>query len=407
LFDYIKNLLYDPRKAVLDPEQLPEGFRDLGKGLLYLGHCVGEVRDFSRAISKGDLENVPVAQGNELASGLKSLHASLKHLTWQMQQVAKGDYTQHVSFMGEFSEAVNDMVKQLEERYTALSDEIEISQQKTEALLQSNSLFEAITNNISQWIVMIDRENGEWLFSNHKVENVLMNLESTTHLHRWLGHQVEDVHPHSSDDPLELALDFEGGTQYFSVATYPILWHGHDAVAFVLSDVTLERRRLDSLENIAYVDELTEAYNRHYGMNKLNTWLEEGEGFVICFIDMDNLKFVNDEYGHREGDTYILCVSAMLKLFANNVIICRLGGDEFMMLCKGWNLGSAEERLEGLRTNLMEHSEPAVEYNRSISYGVIEVTAENTLPASELLSLADEKMYAYKRAHKMQRASTV
>ena len=57
---------------------------------------------------------------NFLCENLKNLHANLNHLTWQAQQVTKGDYSQHVAFLGEFSTAFNEMTRQLQEREAKL-----------------------------------------------------------------------------------------------------------------------------------------------------------------------------------------------------------------------------------------------------------------------------------------------
>ena len=122
LFDYLRDIIYDPSRAALDPETLPEDFRDLGEGLLYLSECISETRKFANALAKGDLDDIKISAGNEIAAPLKSLHASLRHLTWQTQQVADGDYQQHVDFMGNFSTAFNTMVKQLESRRKMDSD---------------------------------------------------------------------------------------------------------------------------------------------------------------------------------------------------------------------------------------------------------------------------------------------
>jgi PAS domain S-box-containing protein len=100
----------------LDVEKLSPDFHDLGKGLQYLGECILETRKFATALSRGELEEDSPSRNNEIAAPLKSLQSSRQHLTWQTQQVAMGDYQQHVDFMGDFSLAFNTMVQQLEER---------------------------------------------------------------------------------------------------------------------------------------------------------------------------------------------------------------------------------------------------------------------------------------------------
>ncbi|MCL2121218.1 MAG: ATP-binding protein [Clostridiales bacterium] len=116
LFEYLRNVIYDPEHASLDLTKLPESFQDFGKGLSYFANCVMETKSLALALSKGDLSGKVPSPDNEIASPLKSLHASLRHLTWQTQQVANGDYQQRVKFMGDFAQAFNMMAQQLEER---------------------------------------------------------------------------------------------------------------------------------------------------------------------------------------------------------------------------------------------------------------------------------------------------
>ena len=115
-FDYLRNAIYDTANASLEIEGLPEEFKDFGRGLKYFVDCVLETKELAQALSRGNLGSHAVSPGNEMASSLKSLQASLRHLTWQTQQIADGDYHQHVKFMGDFDSAFNSMIHQLEER---------------------------------------------------------------------------------------------------------------------------------------------------------------------------------------------------------------------------------------------------------------------------------------------------
>ena len=116
LFEYLRRAIYEPSSAELDPETLPENFQALGKGLKYFVECAMEAKELAQTLAKGDLTAKSPSRGNEIAASLKSLQASLRHLTWQTQQIAAGDYLQRVNFMGEFSAAFNAMTHQLEER---------------------------------------------------------------------------------------------------------------------------------------------------------------------------------------------------------------------------------------------------------------------------------------------------
>ncbi|MCL1980722.1 MAG: hypothetical protein FWG62_06570, partial [Proteobacteria bacterium] len=137
LFDYLRDVIYSPEQAALDVETLPQDFRDLGEGLRYLAECTFETRRFAQDLSRGDLDGPMPSPGNEIVAPLKSLHASLKHLTWQTQQLAQGDYQQRVEFMGDFSAAFNAMILQLEERRKKDTDAKSKLQQYVNLLLSN------------------------------------------------------------------------------------------------------------------------------------------------------------------------------------------------------------------------------------------------------------------------------
>jgi signal transduction histidine kinase len=83
-----------------------------------------EVLGFIGPLSRGDLHAVVPAAHNILASPFKELHSRLVHLTWQAEQVARGDYSQRVDFMGDFSRAFNTMVASLEAKERELRERI-------------------------------------------------------------------------------------------------------------------------------------------------------------------------------------------------------------------------------------------------------------------------------------------
>ncbi|MEA5014569.1 MAG: diguanylate cyclase [Candidatus Limiplasma sp.] len=402
LRDYLKDALGHLEPAVLDMDALPQGFQALGQELSSLSRSIQEACDLAKALSKGDLHVKLPPVENEIAAPLKALHAALKHLTWQTQQIAKGDYQQRVDFMGDFSDAFNSMTEQLERQRKMLLKELEDGRQKAKALEQSKSMFEAITSNISQWIIVMDGSTYEWLFSNHSAADVLRDMGREPELWLWLNRQAAAFCRHHPRCSMDLELTGESGTQYFAVEGHRISWYQHDAIAFVLTDVSVEKEHLNDLQDAAYTDKLTQLYSRHYGMKTLTEWLAGQQDFILCFVDIDNLKYVNDRFGHIEGDRYIITVADMLRGFSSEAILCRLGGDEFMLLAQGWSSHQAIERMEELRARLIsQRGTKSALYEESISYGVIEIGTNNTLSVNDLLGIVDEKMYEYKRAYKL------
>jgi diguanylate cyclase (GGDEF)-like protein len=408
LFEYLRDVLFDPDRASLDLARLPEDFVELGQGIEFLAECIGEIRAFSKALARGDLNSAIPSPDNEMAAPLKALHATLRHLTWQTQQVAQGDYNQRVDYLGDFADAFNTMTQQLEHRYNALLEEIDRSNMQSQALAQSNDIFELVTRETAQWIAVVERATGEWLFTNYPISNILANEVFMPQLERWIKDRLSSLEPDSESRAVEVDLSFGEISQYFAAIVRPVLWRGRASVVFVLTDISAEREHMNELETAAYRDPLTKQYNRHYGMRLLEQWTSQHRSFVLCFVDIDNLKYVNDKFGHLEGDKYIMEVSATLRGFAPDATICRLGGDEFMLLLDNWTQERAERRCGELRASLVaRNSEPDSQYLRSMSYGVIGAQPDNTLTPSELLAAADEKMYAFKRAHKMERPSSV
>jgi diguanylate cyclase (GGDEF)-like protein len=121
---------------------------------------------------------------------------------------------------------------------------------------------------------------------------------------------------------------------------------------------------------------------------------------LLLFIDMDDLKGINDRHGHNEGDQALIDLANILKrTFRESDIIARIGGDEFVVL-----LESTDENCETLITRLHENVK---DYNAqrsqrilSISLGTAQFDPESPISIDELLSKSDALMYAQKRRAK-------
>ncbi|MDR0906891.1 MAG: GGDEF domain-containing protein [Oscillospiraceae bacterium] len=398
IFEYLRSLIYDNANAKLDIETLDADYRNVGQGLTFLASMVNEQRAFANALANGDLNAPLPSRDNELAAPLKALHASLKHMTWQSQQVAKGDYKQRIDFMGDFAEAFNTMTEQLEARRTALQNEIEISREKSEALAQSNRLMESITSTLPQMIFVMSDSSSEILYR---------NVAAAIGLTESLLAAVRDAlvpEPETEHSECELKYDTGNRTVYYSVNCYALHWGETNAKAYVVVDISEEHEYMKNLETYAYRDTLTKLYNRFFGMQTLSEWLEAKRAFTFCFVDLDNLKFINDTFGHAEGDFYITTAAALLLSYSEEHIACRIGGDEFMLLVPNQTAKQVENGMKELNLKLQAVvTKNKKEYWCSMSYGCVAVFEDNAIPASDILSLADERMYEFKRFHKKAR----
>ncbi|MFC1866694.1 response regulator [Thermodesulfobacteriota bacterium] len=114
------SLLLKGKKSV--PIQLPDDYPDneVKQAIGYINKFLNEYRsvtDIAYALARGDIKFEAPRGMLLIMQSLKSLHASLKHLTWTTQQISKGDFNQHVDFMGEFSDAFNTMTQQLKNSF--------------------------------------------------------------------------------------------------------------------------------------------------------------------------------------------------------------------------------------------------------------------------------------------------
>ena len=399
LFNYLRNVVYNPSDAVLEVDKLPKDFQEFGTGLKYFAECVMETKGLAQALSIGDLSVLLPARGNELAAPLKSLHASLRHLTWQAQQIAQGDYNQRIDFMGEFSYSFNKMVQQLAERRQKLEDKIEQIQKKKESLEQSNHLLTTLMHHVPQQIIVIERDTHEILLMN----NIAVNEVNSDV--NYLENMIKMISSHKDlDNGREVDITYVVGEteRYFMVKTYFLEWNNSNAEILVISDVSATKCQIKTLEVHAYRDSLTQLYNRTFGMLTLDSWLFDEKKFVLIFADLDKLKFVNDEFGHNEGDEYIKNAARHLKTFSSDAVVCRIGGDEYMLLASDISYHDANERMKKISYNLQnDEYQKNKEYSYSISYGIVEV--KETLLASDILSIADERMYECKKMRRKNR----
>lgn len=121
-FDQLNQILeqISTGKIVRDlPQEIPlsdeSAQTQLCKNILTLARQYNESFYFLLDLSRGKLDTAPPIR-NYFSNPFKNLHAELLHLTWQIQQIAKGDYDQKVSFYGDFSDAINSMIKILQEK---------------------------------------------------------------------------------------------------------------------------------------------------------------------------------------------------------------------------------------------------------------------------------------------------
>ncbi len=160
----------------------------------------------------------------------------------------------------------------------------------------------------------------------------------------------------------------------------------------------------ERLRQQAALDSLTGLYNRQIAEETIASMMEQMVSFTLCFLDLDGLKKVNDQYGHEEGDRYILtAIKEIRRTCRSGDSLFRYGGDEFLILFIGMEADMAAKRAETINSGL--HAlEPDFSYPLSMSYGVVE--SPEFPDWKSMLREADRKMYEQKRQKKVSRDLT-
>jgi len=398
LFDYLGQVIYEPDNASLVIEDLPEHLQEFGSGLKFFADCVMETTAFALAMSKGSLDGALPSRGNEIAAPLKSLHASLKHLTWQAQRIALGDYNQRVAFMGDFASAFNTMVEQLAEREQHLEERLMQIEEKSASLVQGNLLLTNLIHYVPQQIFVINKDNHEIVLTNNIAAIELM--QNVDYLENIISLITPCQEPEAGCG-YDIAYENEGITRYLQISRFSLEWHDKDSEVYAISDVTEARKEFADLKSHAYRDSLTGLFNRAYGMMTFNLWLDEKKRFAVIFVDLDSLKYVNDVFGHAEGDIYIIRAGEHLKTFTPDALVCRIGGDEYMLLAPGFGFDDALARMNEVAKNLRnDEHQLDKEYTYNMSFGIASVDRDNILPAGDILGAADMRMYIDKHRNK-------
>lgn len=168
--------------------------------------------------------------------------------------------------------------------------------------------------------------------------------------------------------------------------------------------ISLERFIRDNtkLEEVAQKDELTGLYNRRGFIANAERVLEEpsnqGKVAIICYADLDNLKVVNDEFGHSEGDYALQTISqVLLESFRDMDIIGRIGGDEFLSLAvtgADCDVDSMKARIEKVTKRYNKFA--AKPYTIEMSTGIYKFRINGKIDIYEMINNADRLLYQEK-----------
>lgn len=155
------------------------------------------------------------------------------------------------------------------------------------------------------------------------------------------------------------------------------------------------RSKHDSLTGLINRGEIYRILDKHVELVR-----KRGVKLSVAYVDINNLKFTNDTFGHESGDELITSVVTVINdTIRKSDYAARLGGDEFLLLLPGCDKSNAIETLERIQRNYAKKGYLKVGREWSISFGCSEFL-KNQDSVEDLISRADQAMYEYKMKYK-------
>jgi diguanylate cyclase (GGDEF)-like protein len=196
-----------------------------------------------------------------------------------------------------------------------------------------------------------------------------------------------------------LWVDFSSGRFPTTVPVY--VWNFISRLIFLLVVALLFsslRKSMDREKRLASIDNLTKALNSRVFKEILGQEIKRSvryqHSLTLAYMDIDNFKSVNDQFGHETGDKVLSTICKEIR----NDVLGRLGGDEFAILLVETNSTEARNVITELQKKLLKTTQ-ANNWPISLSFGVLSCT-HNYCEADKMISLADELMYSVKESTK-------
>lgn len=368
-----------------------------------------EAVSFVNLVSRGNLDTDPPNRHNYIAAPFKELHSRLSSLVWTIDQLAQGKVVERIDFMGEVSDSVNKLI----DNFTGM-DESFLEAGTAEIPDNMNSwkfhqIFLAF-NHLQIMLLFID-ENDRIIFSNSNATEVFKAAKSL----KSPGIPVElydlvSVIEYKNSENLVFPYIQEVFTQsnkmWYRIKTDQLTFPNKKVyLLHAIENISEWKEHQEELTLFATTDSLTGVYNRKIGLQTLQNMLEgkhEEDCNCAAFLDIDNLRIINNSYGHAEGDYAIKTISEVITHSVREAdIVSRFGGDEFLIVFRSCDVPTAELILKRIVNQLDTISdEHGKSFKLSVSYGITNISNEGINTVKDIIMLTDKKMYEQKAKKK-------
>lgn len=269
----------------------------------------GELREEIGALGLCAIMIFPIISKDNKGSMVLALNHSRQRMTWNMQEI----------------------------KFTA--DAVKILQSILTRRIQKNSLtssyeaLETILDNVGCAIYVTDKNTGNRLFANRKLQNTFAKELKENKFAGLLQRGVSS----GNDSGLYEIYHLER-ERWYDLTFKEISWvDGREAVIYSLYDITDKKLYQRKIEQQAYTDFLTGLYNRMCCERDLARQIDQAkktnEVGALCYLDLDDFKHINDGLGHQYGDVLLKAISHSLQRIEGIQNNCyRMGGDEFVIV---------------------------------------------------------------------------
>jgi diguanylate cyclase (GGDEF)-like protein/PAS domain S-box-containing protein len=315
-----------------------------------------------------------------------------------------------------YSEKMEAANSELRETNESLEMEIAEHRRSETALKKSEEKYRSLVESTDDSIYVIDKGH-RYLFINKKHRGRL-GISDTDYIGKTYGdfHSpgitmgfkkiVEEVFARGESMRLEHLS--ERDNEHYLLTLSPVRESDGkiSAVTVVSKRVTELKRMEQELRDLSLTDELTGLYNRRgfFTLAEQQTRMaKRNKNMVfILYADMDNLKVINDTFGHREGDMALVDTAKILKeSFRDSDIIARIGGDEFVVMPIGASEMEAKITVERLfRQTEIANRARNRNFRLSLSVGITHYDPEHPATIADLLVFGDTAMYEDKKGKK-------
>ncbi|MDX1776328.1 MAG: GGDEF domain-containing protein [Desulfobulbales bacterium] len=297
---------------------------------------------------------------------------------------------------------------------------------KKEIALQNNMLAEAqqtLRKSEERYRALVESTEDSIYLVNREYCYVFMNQNHLARLgcsaEEFLGRPYSDFHSKEETERFKISIDkvFATGKsiqqehqsvrdgRYFLRTLSPVLDKDGviQSVSVISKKITGLKKMEAELRKLSITDELTGLYNRRgfvtFGEQQIKLADRLKRELLLITADLDDLKSINDTFGHQEGDQALAVVATILMdTFRSSDIIARIGGDEFVALQmknpENFLTISSDRLQETIRNHNAKSQKP---YKISLSLGSVVYSPEQPASLEKLLAEADAKMYEQKK----------